>query len=99
MSSDTFSFVEFEAKVVEIARRTSPLLVVSQAEWDTCLIKFPGLSNQVWVKAAQDGTKFRVSKANNKNPIPAQLAQIAATGEGFLAEVLRNYIAEVGRPQ
>jgi hypothetical protein len=97
--TDTFDIANFVAKVASVAKRISPLLSVSQASEDTCLVQFPGLANQVWVKAAEEGEKFRVIKNKHKDPRPTNLGQISPVGEGFLGEVLKNYIAEVGHPQ
>ncbi len=92
-----FDFEQFMAKVKEAAQRVSPLFQVAAAGEDLCLITLPGMSNQVWVKAALDGEKFRVYKSRVKDPQPTHLGQIAPVGEQFLSEVLRNYMGEMGK--
>ncbi len=97
--SDTFDPQAFLAKIESIVKKDAPLLTVSRIEDDLYVVSFPGHNKQVWIKAADDGTKFRIYKSLVTTTKPAQLGQISPAGEGFLGEVLANYQDEVGRPQ
>lgn len=97
--NDTFDFQIFMAAIQRVARQVDPVLQVTQAGEDMCLVQYPGLGDQVWVKAAAEGEKFRVYKNRHSDPKPIHLDRISPVGEGFLSEILRNYVSEVGRPQ
>ncbi|AGY57505.1 hypothetical protein [Gloeobacter kilaueensis] len=99
MSDKPFSIAEFTARVEQVARRVDPVLRVSQAGDTVVLVSYPGLGSHVWVAAADDGEKFAVLKTRNDAPRPAHMGSISPVGEGFLAEILRNYVAEVGHPR
>jgi hypothetical protein len=98
VSKNQFSIAEFTARVERVAGRVDPVLRVSQAGPDMVLVTYPGLSKHVWVKAADEGEKFVVLKTRTDAPRPAHMGEIGAVGEGFLAEILGNYVAEVGNP-
>jgi len=93
-----FSIEEFVAKVQTVAQKVEPLLKVSQAGPEVCVVEYPGLRNQVWVQAASEGEKFQVYKAAHQAPQPTHLKRLSPVGETFLGEVLKNYVSEVGNP-
>ncbi len=98
MSDKEFSIEEFTARVEGVARKVDPVLIVSQAGPELLLVKYPGLGNQIWIKAAEEGEKFAVLKTRATAAKPAQMDSLNPVGEGFLAEIFRNYVAEVGHP-
>jgi len=63
-----FSIEEFVAKVQTVAQKVEPLLKVSQAGPEVCVVEYPGLRNQVWVQAASEGENFRSIKPHIKPP-------------------------------
>jgi hypothetical protein len=91
-----FSLEEFTARVTGVARRVDPALQVRQAGHDLLVVAHPGSGDVVWVKAMDEGEKFAVFKTRADAPKPAHLDAINPIGEGFLADVLRNYVREVG---
>lgn len=98
MSDKEFSIVEFTAYLQTLASKIDAALQVSQAGTDLCLVTHPGSRSQVWVKAVQDGEKFAVIKTRTDAAKPAHMDGINAIGEGFLKEVLTNYVKSVGHP-
>jgi len=98
VSDKEFSIVEFTAHLQALASKIDAALQVSQAGADLCLVTHPGSGSQVYVKAVQDGEKFAVMKTRIDAPKPAHMDGINAIGEGFLKEVLTNYVKSVGHP-
>jgi hypothetical protein len=98
VSDQEFSIAEFTAHLQSVASKVDAALQVSQAGTDLCLVTHPGSGSQVWVKAVQDGEKFAVLKTRTDAPKPAHMDGINAIGEGFLKEILTNYVKSVGHP-
>lgn len=91
-----FSLEEFSTRVATVAHKVDPALQVAQAGADLLLVSHPGSGDQIWVKAMDSGEKFSVLKTRNGSARPAQLAEITPVGEGFLGEILGNYVREIG---